>query len=320
MFSSRTLSVWTGILLLSSMFLMGQETWPPSDLIYCTDLDSDGYGVRPALLCPYVFYLDCDDTNRNVHPRAVELCNGIDDNCDTIIDYVDADGDGYISGTPPCNGNDCDDRNPAVRPGAPEICDGLDNNCDGVIPPAETDGDGDQFVACSPWIGADPGILGGGDCDDTRPGVNPGVTEAPYGSPICTDTLDNDCDGHADSQDNGCQQCSVQADCNDGNPCTNENCVAFACVYTYNANPCDDGNPCTMDDLCSQGICDGIPLDADDDGFVSNTCLGGDDCLDSNPAVNPAATEGPMGDPTCFDGLDNDCDGLADQEELDCIT
>ena len=39
----RTLTVWTGIILLSALFMMGQEPgWAPSDVIYCEDMDSDG--------------------------------------------------------------------------------------------------------------------------------------------------------------------------------------------------------------------------------------------------------------------------------------
>ena len=120
MFCRSTFIVWTGIIILSSIFLMGQETWAPSDMIYCEDLDSDGYGVRYALLCPYPLYLDCDDTDRDVHPFATELCNGIDDDCDTTIDVVDADGDTYFLDMPPCTGTDCDDTNPNIHPGAVE--------------------------------------------------------------------------------------------------------------------------------------------------------------------------------------------------------
>src|SRR5688572_28111785 len=45
---------------------------------------------------------DCDDANASVHPRADELCNEVDDDCDGAIDedvtttwYPDTDGDGY---------------------------------------------------------------------------------------------------------------------------------------------------------------------------------------------------------------------------------
>lgn len=76
---------------------------------------------------------DCDDHDPDVHPEQVEVCNGVDDNCDGLVDegttvalYVDADGDGAgngacagagclgSAGTSP-NRNDCDDTNPAVR-------------------------------------------------------------------------------------------------------------------------------------------------------------------------------------------------------------
>ena len=58
--------------------------------------------------------------------------------------------------------------------------------------------------------------------------------------------------------------------------------------------------------------------DVDGDGYYDETC-GGDDCDDSEADVNPGVTEGPPGDPTCSDGLDNDCDGTADDEDPDCI-
>jgi len=320
MLTRKTLAVWIGIILLSSMFLMGQETWAPSDVLYCTDLDGDGYGVRPALLCPFVLHLDCNDLDPLINPRAVEICNGVDDNCDDLIDVIDYDGDGFYSGVSPCTGNDCNDNDPGVHPGAVEACDGRDNNCDTVIPADETDGDGDHYVECGPWTGPVSVIVGGGDCDDSRSNVNPGLIEAPWNDPMCTDGLDNDCDTLTDINDNGCQQCTLPADCDDANPCTNDDCVGSLCQYTYNTIPCEDADPCTTNDTCSAGVCTGgPPLDGDSDGYVSDACPGGDDCLDSNGSVNPGATEGPPGDPTCTDGLDNECDGDTDAlEDLDC--
>jgi len=272
--------------------------------------------VRPALLCPFVIYLDCNDLDPLVNPRAPELCNGIDDNCDDIIDVLDDDGDGYYSGAPPCGGNDCNDNDPGLHPGAVEVCDGVDTCCDTVIPVDETDVDGDNYVECGPYTGTVSGILGGDDCDDSALSVNPGASEAPYGNAVCSDGLDNDCDTLIDIADNVCQQCSVPADCDDSNPCTTDDCVNLHCSYIANVLPCDGGNPCTGNDTCSDRACvGGPPPDADSDGYVSDACPTGNDCLDSNPSVNPGEIEGPAADPTCSDTLDNDCDGLTDAAE-----
>jgi len=69
------------------------------------------------------------------------------------------------------------------------------------------------------------------------------------------------------------------------------------------------------------GMADDAP-DADSDTFdVCNPGDAGDtdgklaDCMDLNPSVNPGVTEGPSLDPTCSDGLDNDCDGNVDADD-----
>ena len=63
--------------------------------------------------------------------------------------------------------------------------------------------------------------------------------------------------------------------------------------------------------------------DTDGDGYgdpAGLTCTHlGRDCADSNPDVNPGAQEGPDGDPTCSDTLDNDCDGNVDLADLGCV-
>ena len=76
MFSRTTLAVWIGIILLSTMFLMGQESWPPNP---CSDEDGDGYGDPSSLECTLPG-LDCDDNNPDVNPGAAEICdNTLDD-------------------------------------------------------------------------------------------------------------------------------------------------------------------------------------------------------------------------------------------------
>ena len=71
-----------------------------------------------------------------------DLGNGIDDDCDGVVDIPDKDGDGFTS-----EGGDCMDLGEAdgypasqvalsgqVNPGAKEVCfDQVDNDCDGWI-------------------------------------------------------------------------------------------------------------------------------------------------------------------------------------------
>jgi hypothetical protein len=80
---------------------------------------------------------------------------------------------------------------------------------------------------------------------------------------------------------------------------------------------CDDGDECTADDCDPDtGLCGHAPrtADRDHDGYrgplagfapgAPGSC--GDDCDDTQPSVHPGAIE------TC-DGLDNDCNGVADE-------
>jgi len=53
-------------------------------------------------------------------------------------------------------------------------------------------------------------------------------------------------------------ECSAYADCDDGNPCTNDVCIAGQCRHADNALPCDDGLACTAGDSCTDGICAGV--------------------------------------------------------------
>jgi MYXO-CTERM domain-containing protein len=67
-----------------------------------------------------------------------------------------------------------------------------------------------------------------------------------------------------------------------------------------------------MTDTCDTGTCAGMPLDADNDGAVSDACTGGTDCDDGNAAVNPDASE------ICDDSIDNDCNGDTDGDDTNC--
>lgn len=123
------------------------------------DTDNDTFGVAADSLClcqPTDNYVatvpgDCNDTLFNIHPMAVELCDGFDNNCNGQADegvkttyYIDVDNDGHgavYNTKEACQtplgytdlGGDCNDFNPTIFPSASELCDKTDNNCNGTV-------------------------------------------------------------------------------------------------------------------------------------------------------------------------------------------
>ena len=185
---------------------------------FYADTDGDLYGdtniatVMCNLPTGYVAELgDCDDTDNTVNPSAAEICDGLDNDCDTVLptNESDADGDLYVECTldaggwdgaafSALGGDDCDDSTSRVSPGNTEDCDGVDTDCDGTTPSDELDGDGDGYVECSwsslgnnGWLGPSPPTAGG-DCDDGEFDIHPGAQE--HCGPIDS-LIDYNCDG-----------------------------------------------------------------------------------------------------------------------------
>jgi hypothetical protein len=73
---------------------------------------------------------------------------------------------------------------------------------------------------------------------------------------------------------------------------------------------CTDLDPCTTD-RCESGFCVHATRDDDQDGHVATDC-GGDDCNDFNPNVFSGHLE------NCYDGADNDCNGVTDCADPAC--
>ena len=292
---------------------------------FLLDKDGDGWGVEEdsACLCtgsyPYVATLpgDCDDDDAAVKPQGLELCNGIDDDCDGEIDpegtlgcspfYEDGDEDGYggaVShclcgaepGTTPVGG-DCDDEDGETHPGAPEACDGKDNNCNTLTDEGFKDTDGDGLMDC-----VDEDVDGDGvpNSADNCVGVKNPLQEDADDDGV-GDACDQDSDGDGDPD---------VSDCAPLDPDINSEAEEFC-------NGKDDDCDGLIDPVGAEG-CVTYFMDVDGDGFglsqvpsclcepsYPNTATSAGDCNDLNAAVHPEAEE------VC-NGMDDDCDGAAD--------
>jgi len=261
-----------------------EDTGSHDTAVPLVDEDGDGYDETT----------DCDDENPLIYPGAEEVCDGVDNNCNSETDepsavdaqtwFADSDGDGHgdpLAATPSCpqpsgfvaDNTDCDDTSTSTHPGALEVCDGSDNDCDGTVDEpdsvgastyfADTDSDGfgdpaSTTVACTPPTGF---VNDDTDCDDTDASTYPGAPE------YC-DGVDHDCDGAINEVD------SVDAS-------------DFYLDYDSDGF----GNAAATTTACSAPS-----------GYLTDSS----DCNDVDAATYPGA-------PEICDGADNSCDGTIDE-------
>lgn len=233
----------------------------------------------------------------------------------------------------------------APEPDGPTSC-GADEDCDDFNPCTE-----DRCVggACfyAPWREGEP-CRDGFDCTDPDH-CEGGVC---VGSPRDCSYLSDFCHiGVCDEDVGGCvasplpdgTTCDDGLQCTVGDACQTGACVgmprdcsaveddcndsacdeALGCVPVPKANglPCQDGRDCTTGDACQDGACVGGPPPAcdDADSCTLDACDPDvDACVHEALPPIPGA-EGPKGDATCGDGIDNDCDGVRDLSDPDCV-
>ena len=294
-------------------------------VFYYIDSDLDGFGAGAAISSciplgnNYVTNnLDCNNFNANIRPNAIELCNGLDDNCNNLIDdgltfqsyYLDTDADGFGAGngTIACsspgtgyvtNNSDCNNNNPNIRPNAVETCNAIDDNCNNLIDDGitfvnyyiDTDGDGygagTAINSCSsPGAGY---VTNNTDCNNTSAAIRPGATE------ICN-AIDDNCNNLIDD---GLTFVNYYIDSDSdgfGAGTATNSCSNLGAGYATNNTDCNNNNPnirpnaieiCNaIDDNCNNLIDDGLTfvnyyIDTDSDGFGAGTA--------TNTCSNPGA-------------------------------
>ena len=227
---------------------------------YYIDTDGDGFGAGTATnSCTNLGSgystnnTDCNNTNAAIRPSASEVCNAIDDNCNSSIDeglqfsnyYLDVDHDGYyLSIVSACVSpgvsygligialGDCNDNNFNINAGATEICgNGIDENCNGIDPVCIVPGCTNPIATnFNPNANQDNGtcIIAGcidPNADNFNPQANSNDNSCIYFG--CIDPFANNFDPTANTNDFSCEYNNAAISVSDLSICQNETITVY---------------------------------------------------------------------------------------------
>ncbi len=97
-------------------------------------------------------------------------------------------------------------------------------------------------------------------------------------------------------------------DCNDNAPTINPGAIEICDGKDNDCNGVTDDGIASTPTTCGVGECSSTGTLSCQNGSMVNSCTPGQ-----------PGTEGPLGDTTCSDGKDNDCDGLTDNADPGCV-
>jgi hypothetical protein len=276
---------------------------------------TDGVCAQAVATCVDGDFAECTAEDYGPNYETEEsTCDGLDNDCDGVVDEgcpcsFGGSVDGVCADATIAQSGDC--TPPSGFENDETACDGADNDCDGTA---------DEGCTCTPGESRPCGT-NTGTC---QTGTQACGTDATWGD--CVDAVgpqnevcdgrDNDCDGTSDEQLR--VACAQQA-----------GVCAGATVACNPDDPAEDGlYSCTREELVDHSTryepdetaCDGV--DNDCDGVVDERCP----CEWNGSVVGVCGTatinsDGDCAEPPAYaptedscDSMDNDCDGITDEE------